>query len=199
VSLHEVAEPKLPEVNADFAKAMGVADGDVTTLREEIKANLQREVKRRVQTQVKEQVMKLLSDNTELQVPQSLVAMEAERLSQQAQMDAAARKLQELSVPADMFKEQASRRVRLGIILAEVVKAQGLSAKPEQVRALVEELAQSYEDPEQVVTWYFENPERLQEVETLALEENVVAWTVAQANVEDVPTSFDDLMGRGKA
>ena len=199
VSLHEVAEPKLPEVNADFAKAMGVADGDVTTLREEIKANLQREVKRRVQTQVKEQVMKLLSDKTELQVPQSLVAMEAERLSQQAQMDAAARKLQELSVPADMFKEQASRRVRLGIILAEVVKAQGLSTKPEQVRALVEELAQSYEDPEQVVTWYFENPERLQEVETLALEENVVAWAVAQANVEDVPTSFDDLMGRGKA
>ncbi len=199
VSLHEVAEPKLPDVNADFAKAMGVADGEVTTLREEIKANLQREVKRRVQTQVKEQVMKLLSDKTELQVPQSLVAMEAERLSQQAQMDAVARKLQELSVPADMFKEQASRRVRLGIILAEVVKAQGLSTKPEQVRALVEELAQSYEDPEQVVTWYFENPERLQEVETLALEENVVAWAVAQANVEDVPTSFDDLMGRGKA
>jgi trigger factor len=199
VSLHEVAEPKLPDVNADFAQAMGVADGDVATLRGEVKANLQREVKRRVQTQVKEQVMKLLSDKTELQVPQSLVAMEAERLLQQAQKDAAARGLKELPVPADMFNEQASRRVRLGIILAEVVKTQGLSTKPEQVRALVEELAQSYEEPEQVVNWYFENPERLQEVETLALEENVVAWAVTQAKVEDVPTSFDDLMGRGKA
>lgn len=199
LSLHEVAEPKLPEVNAEFAQAMGVADGDVTTLREEIKANLQREVKRRVQIQVKEQVMKLLSDKTELQVPQSLVAMEAERLLQQSQKDAAARGLKELPVPADMFNEQASRRVRLGIILAEVVKTQGLSSKPEQVRALVEELAQSYEEPEQVVNWYFENPERLQEVETLSLEENVVAWAVTQAKVEDVPTSFDDLMGRGKA
>ena len=143
--------------------------------------------------------MKLLSDKTELQVPQSLVAMEAERLLQQAQKDAAARGLKELPVPADMFNEQASRRVRLGIILAEVVKTQGLSTKPEQVRALVEELAQSYEEPEQVVNWYFENPERLQEVETLSLEENVVAWAVTQAKVEDVPTSFDDLMGRGKA
>jgi trigger factor len=198
-SLHEVAEPRLPEVNADFARAMGVANGDVSTLREEIRANLQREVKRRVQTQVKEQVMKLLSDKTELQVPQSLVAMEAERLLQQAQKDAAARGLKELPVPADMFNEQASRRVRLGIILAEVVKTQGLSTKPEQVRALVEELAQSYEEPEQLVNWYFENPERLQEVETLALEENVVAWAVTQAKLEDVPTSFDDLMGRGKA
>lgn len=199
LSLYEVAEPKLPEVNAEFAQAMGVADGDVTTLREEIKANLQREVKRRVQIQVKEQVMKLLSDKTELQVPQSLVAMEAERLLQQSQKDAAARGLKELPVPANMFNEQASRRVRLGIILAEVVKTQGLSSKPEQVRALVEELAQSYEEPEQLVNWYFENPERLQEVETLSLEENVVAWAVTQAKVEDVPTSFDDLMGRGKA
>jgi trigger factor len=199
VSLHEVAEPRLPEVNADFAKAMGVADGDVTKLREEIKANLEREVKRRVQTRVKEQVMKLLSDNTELQVPQSLAAMEAERMLQQAQKDAAARGLKELPVPTDMFNDQASRRVRLGIILAEVVKTQGLSSKPEQVRVLVEELAQSYEEPEQVVKWYFENPERLQEVESLALEENVVAWAVTQAKVEDVPTSFDELMGRAKA
>ncbi len=199
VSLHEVAEPKLPEVNADFARAMGVADGDVAKLREEIKTNLQREVKRRVQTQVKEQVMTLLSEKTELQVPKALAAMEAERMLQHAQQDAAARGLKDLPVPADMFNEQAARRVRLGIILAEVVKTQGLSTKPDQVRALVEELAESYEEPEQVVNWYFESPERLQEVETLVLEENVVAWAVTQAKVEDVPTSFDDLMGRGKA
>jgi trigger factor len=199
ISLHEVAEPKLPEVNADFARTMGVADGDVATLREEIKNNLEREVKRRVQTQVKEQVMKLLSEKTDLQAPKALVAMEAERLLQLAQQDAATRGLKELPVPADMFNEQATRRVRLGIILAEVVKTQGISSRPEQVRALVEELAESYEEPEEVVNWYFQNPERLQEVETLALEENVVAWAVTQAQVEDVPTSFDDLMGRGKA
>ena len=198
ISLHEVAEPKLPEVNADFARTMGVADGDVAKLREEIKTNLEREVKRRVQTQVKEQVMKLLSEKTELQAPKALVAMEAERLLQLAQQDAATRGLKELPVPADMFNEQATRRVRLGIILAEVVKTQGISSRAEQVRALVEELAESYEEPEEVVSWYFQNPERLQEVETLALEENVVAWAVTQAKVEDVPTSFDELMGRGK-
>jgi trigger factor len=196
VTLHEVSEPKLPEVNADFARAMGVADGDVTKLREEIKDNLEREVKRRVQTRVKEQVMSLLSDKSELEVPKALVAMEAQRILQQTQQDTAGRGLKELPLPADMFSEQATRRVRLGIILAEVVKAQGLFAKPEQVRALVEELAQSYEEPEQVVSWYFESPDRLQEVESLALEENVVAWVMSQARVEDVATSFDDLMGR---
>ncbi len=199
VTLHEVAEPKMPEVNAEFAQAMGVADGDVAKLRDEIKSNLEREVRRRVQTQVKEQVMKLLSEKTDLQVPKALVTMEAERMLKQAQDDAAARGLKDLPVPADMFNEQATRRVRLGIILAELVKTQGLTTKPEQVRATVEELAESYEEPEQVVSWYFENPERLQEVETLVLEENVVAWAVTQAKVEDVPTSFDDLMGRGKA
>ena len=138
VSLHEVAEPRLPEVNADFARAMGVADGDVAKLREEIKANLEREVKRRVQTQVKEQVMKLLSERTELQVPKSLVAMEAERLLQQAQKGCGARQgLRSCRFRPICSMNRPARRVRLGIILAEVVKAQGLSTKPEQVRALV--------------------------------------------------------------
>jgi trigger factor len=196
VIMHEVAEPRLPEVNADFAKAMGVEDGDVAKLKQEIKANLEREVKRRVQTQFKEQVMTLLSDKSELEVPKSLIAMEAERLMQQAQQDAGNRGLKELPLPADMFNEQATRRVRLGIILAEIVKTQGLSARPDQVRAIVEEMAQSYEEPAQVVSWYFESPDRLQEVESLALEENVVAWVAGQAKVNDVSTSFDDLMGR---
>ncbi|MGA7180554.1 MAG: trigger factor [Thiobacillaceae bacterium] len=199
VTLHEISEPWLPEINADFAKAMGVADGDLAKLREEIKANLEREVKRRVQTHVKQQVMNLLSDRSDFEVPKSLIAMEVERLMKQAQQDAASRGLKELALSADMFNEQASRRVRLGIIVAEVIKTQGLSAKPEQIRAMVEELAQSYEEPKEVVNWYFENPERLQEVENMALEDNVVAWVLSQAKVNDVATSFDDLMGRAQA
>lgn len=196
VTLHEVAEPRLPEVDADFARAMGVVDGDVVKLKEEIKANLEREVKRRIQTRVKEQVMGLLSEKFELEVPKSLIAMEAERLLQQAHQDAASRGLKELPLPADMFNEQAARRVRLGIILADIVKTHGLLTKPEQVRAIVEELAQSYEEPQEVVNWYFESPDRLQEAESMALEDNVVAWVMSRAKVDDVAISFDELMGR---
>jgi trigger factor len=196
VIVHEVAESRLPELNSDFARAMGVADGDVAKLKLEITANLEREVKRRVQTQVKEQVMALLSEKSELEVPRSLIAMEAERLQQHALQDASSRGLKDPQLPADMFNERAFARVRLGIILAEIVKIQGLSVRPEQVRLMVEEMAQSYEEPEQVVKWHFESPERLQQVESLALEENVVAWVGGQANVVDVATSFDELMGR---
>jgi trigger factor len=96
----------------------------------------------------------------------------------------------------ESFTGQAERRVRLGLILAEIVQANKLTAQPEQIRALVQEQAQSYEDPEQVVQWYYQNQERMQEIESLALEENVVAWVAGQAQVEDVTTSFEELMGR---
>jgi trigger factor len=196
VTMHEVAEPHLPDINSDFARLMGVESGNVDKLKEEVRANLEREVKRRVQARVKEQVMALLIDKVELEVPKSLVAMEAERLLQQTRQESSARGHKELNLPADMFNEQATRRVRLGIILGELVKTHGLAAKPEQVRTLVEEMAQSYEDSQEVVNWYYANPERLEEIQTLALEDNVVAWVMTQAKVADVATSFDELMGR---
>ena len=103
-----------------------------------------------------------------------------------------------MPMPADLFEAQAQRRVSLGLILAEVVKANDLKAQPEQVRKLVDEYAESYEEPEQVVAWYYENPTRLAEVESLVLEQNVVSWALKQAQVEDKPAVFDDLMGINK-
>ena len=198
VSLREVAERRLPEMNAAFAQALGVADGDVAKLREEIRVNLEREVKGRVRARIKEQVMQALLDTSKLELPKTLVDIEAEQLAKNMQRDLEARgvKSQGNSLPLDMFLEQAERRVRLGLIMAEVVKVHGLQAKPDQVRSVVEEFAQSYEHPQEVVKWYYEKPERLRDAEGLALEENLVAWVQSRARVVDKPVDFDDFMGR---
>ena len=100
-----------------------------------------------------------------------------------------------MPLPAEMFEKQAQRRVNLGLILAEVVKTHQLQAKPEQVRAVVEEQAQTYEHPQEVVRWYYQSPERLREIESMVLEDNVVDWALKTAKVEDKPIAFDELMG----
>lgn len=196
VQVKDVQAPVLPPIDADFARALGVEDGDVEKLRAEVKSNLEREVKRRVQGRLKEQTMELLLQKSTLDLPQSLVAMETERLMKMTEADMQARGVQSVKLSADMFTGQAERRVRLGLILAEIVQANKLVAQPDQIRALIQDQAQSYEEPEQVVQWYYQSPERMQEIESLALEENVVAWVAAQAQVEDVATSFEELMGR---
>jgi trigger factor len=198
VAMKEVKSPKLPEVDAEFAKSLGIEDGDISKLRDEIKANLERETKRRVQARVKEGVMEILLANAELELPKSLVGLEIERLQNMMRADIESRggKAKEMPLSADMFKDQAERRVRLGLILAQVVETHGLGSKPEQVRSLIDEYAQSYEDPQEVVQWYYQDAQRLQEVEALALEDNVVAWVVGQVKVDDMPTKFDELMGR---
>jgi trigger factor len=196
VQVKDVQAPVLPPVDAEFAKALGVADGNVETLKSEVKGNLEREIKRRVQTKLKEQTMELLLQKSTLDLPQSLVAMETDRLRSMTEADMQQRGVQTMKLSADMFTGQAERRVRLGLILAEIVQAHKLVAQPEQIRALIQEQAQSYEEPEQVMQWYYQSPERMQEIESLALEENVVAWVAGQAQVVDVTTSFEELMGR---
>ncbi len=196
VQVKDVQAPVLPPVDAEFAKAMGVADGDVETLKAEVKSNLEREVKRRVQTKLKEQAMELLLQKSTLDLPQSLVAMETDRLRNMTEADMQQRGVQTMKLNADMFTGQAERRVRLGLILAEIVQAHKLVAQPEQIRTLIQEQSESYEEPDQVMQWYYQSPERMQEIESLALEENVVAWVAGQAQVEDVTTSFEELMGR---
>lgn len=196
VQVKEVQAPVLPPLDTEFAKALGVADGNMETLKAEVKSNLEREVKRRIQTKLKEQAMELLLKASTLDLPQSLVAMETDRLRSMTEADMQQRGVQTMKLSADMFTGQAERRVRLGLILAEIVQAHKLVAQPEQIRTLIQEQAQSYEDPEQVMQWYYQSPERMQEIESLALEENVVAWVTGQAQVEDVTTSFDELMGR---
>ncbi|MDP3483156.1 MAG: trigger factor [Sulfuricella sp.] len=198
VTLNQVAEPKLPEVDADFAKSLGVADGNLETMRSEIKANLEREVKKRIDGRVKERVMQALLDATPFEQPRSLIEMEIDHLRQQAGEDLRARGLTasgDISLPANLFEDQARRRVSLGLIMSELVNAHQLQAKPEQVRERVNELAQSYEQPDQVLAWYYGEPNRLATVESLVIEDNVVKWVLERAKVVEVTSAFDELMG----
>ena len=197
ITVKNVAAAELPEIDADFAKMLGIVDGDVAKMRAEIQKNVEREVKRRLQARTKEGVMQALLDATEIELPKSLVAMEVQRLMEQARDDMAKRgmNIKDMPLPADLFTQQAERRVSLGLILAEVVKANELTAKPEQVKALVEEFADSYEHPEEVVKWYYESPERLEGPESMVLEDNVVEFVLSKANVTEKAVSFDELMG----
>jgi trigger factor len=201
VTVSEVAAPQLPAVDAEFAKTLGVEDGDVVKMRAEVKANLEREVKQRLKAKTKDQVMQTLLDVTPITVPKSLVEMEIQALQNMARENMAARGMpvkDDLPMPADLFEAQAQRRVSLGLILGEVVRAHGLHAKPEQVRAAVELQAQSYEHPQEVVKWFYGQPERLRDIESVVLEENVVAWALGVAKAEDKAITFDELMGYSK-
>ena len=200
VSVKKVEAPRLPGVGAEFAKSLGVADGDIVKMREEVKANVEREVKKRVESEVKQKVMQALIDSTTLELPKSLVEIELRRMVQQARADLEARgvKLERLPVNPEALEGQARRRVALGLILGELVKSHQLGAKPEQVRALVTEHAQTYEQPFEVVRWVYSEPQRLNEFEGLAVESNVVDWVLGRAKVEDKAISFDELMGAAK-
>ncbi|MEN9479559.1 MAG: hypothetical protein RLZZ298_954 [Pseudomonadota bacterium] len=198
ITVKQVQAPKLPELDADFAIGMGIADGDVSKMRAEIEANLKREVKRRIEGKLKDQVMEALIKTNPIAVPGALVEMEIQRLMQSARQDMEQRgmKVKDMPIQPEWFADQAKRRVTLGLILAEIVKAEKLHATPEQVRAMVEEGAQSYEQPEEVVRWYYAQPQRLQEVEGVAIEKNVVDWVLSKAKVTDKAEVFDELMGQ---
>lgn len=201
VTVKAVAAPKLPAIDAEFAKSLGVEDGDLTKMRAEIRGNLEREVKARLKAKTKERVMDALMEVTKIEVPKALVEMEIERLQQMARQDLASRGIpvnENIPLPADIFEKQAQRRVTLGLILSEVVRGQNLQAKPEQVRALVDEQAQSYEHPQEVVKWFYQSPDRLRDIESVVLEENVVNWALATAQVKDETVTFDELMGNGQ-
>ena len=199
VTLSKVEAPVLPEVDADFAKSLGVADGDLAKMRAEVRENVEREVKQRLDTAHKNQVMQALHDSTPVDVPKALVGIEMDLMVENARADLRSRGLKDADkVPIDpeMFREQSTRRVTLGLVVSEAIKQHDLSAKPEQVKRLVEEYARSYERPFEVVKWVYSQQERLAEFEGLAVEDNVVKWVLSQARVEDTPVSFDELMGR---
>ncbi len=197
VIVQKVETPRLPEIDAEFAKSLGVADGDIAKMRAEIRENVQREVKKKVESEVKQKVMQALIDSTTLELPKSLVEIEMQRMVQQTRADLEARgiKLERLPVKPEALEGQARRRVALGLILGELVKSHELGAKPEQVRSLVTEQAQTYEQPFEVVRWVYSEPQRLSEFEGLAVESNVVSWVLGRAKVEDKAISFDELMG----
>ncbi len=197
VTVKKVEKPQLPEVNADFARALGVADGDTAKMRAEVLSNLQREVAKRLHARVKEQAMNALIETNPIAAPQSMVQAEAQQMAEHALQDLQKRnpQMKDMPVEASWFTEQAARRVKLGLIVAELVRAKDLHVKPEQVRAVVDDFAATFEDPKEVVRWYYSQPQRLAEAEALAMENNVVDWVLANAQVTDKAVAFDELMG----
>jgi len=200
VTVNQVAEPELPPVDSEFAKALGVASGDVEQLKREVRENVEAEVTKRVKSTIKEQVMDALHQAAAFEVPRSLLDSEIQRMQQQAVEDLKQRGMtqQEVTLPPNLFTDRAGRRIKVGLVVAELVKRNNLQARPEQVKALIEEHAQSFEQPEQLVRWYYADPARLAEVEALVMEDNVVEWALGQMGVVDEKTSFDDLMGTKK-
>ncbi|MCA1859393.1 trigger factor [Janthinobacterium sp. HSC-3S05] len=197
ITLQKLEWAHLPEVDAEFAKSLGVADGDLAKMREDIKVNLQREVAGRVKARNKEAVMDALIKVAELDVPKTLIAQDSERLAEMTRQDMAQRgmNVKDVPFPAELFAEKAERRVRLGLILSQLVGDNKLQATPEQVKAQIEDFAQSYEDPREVLKYYYSDRRRLGEIEALVLEENVVTYVLGLSKVTSKAVAFDELMG----
>lgn len=197
ITLQKLEWAHLPEVDAEFAKSLGVADGDLAKMREDIKVNLQREVAGRVKARNKEAVMDALVKVAELDVPKTLITQDSDRLAEMTRQDMAQRgmNVKDVPFPAELFAEKAERRVRLGLILSQLVGDNNLQATPEQVKAQIEDFAQSYEDPREVLKYYYSDRRRLGEIEALVLEENVVTYVLGLSKVTSKAVAFDELMG----
>ena len=202
ITLRNVSAATLPEVDEEFAKQLGIVDGDVAKMRDEVKKNVSREVNRRVAEKNKAAVMDALLAVTEFDVPAALVQEETGRMMQDARQNFInqgfdAKQLPEL--PADMFTEQATRRVKLGLILAQLVEEQQLQPTNDDIRDIVAEFAESYEDPAEVIEWYMGDAERQQGQAALATEAKVVEFVLGKAKVTDKALSFDEVMGNTAA
>jgi trigger factor len=201
VTVNQVAEPELPAVDAAFARALGVEDGSVERLMGEVRDNVTKEVDKRVKAKVKDQVMEALLSAASFDLPRSLVDQEIQRMQQAAVEELKSRGMttNEMSLPPELFTERATRRVKLGLLVADLVKRHDLGAKADQVRKAVEAHSDSYEHPEQLVRWFYSDPSRLADVEAVVMEDNVVEWALGKMKVTDEPTGFDELMGTTKA
>jgi trigger factor len=197
ITLKKLEWAHLPEVDAEFAKTLGMEDGDLDKMRADIKVNLEREVAGRVKARNKEAVMDALIKVTEMEVPKVMIAQDSDRLAEMTREDMAQRGMDVKSMPfpPELFATKAERRVRLGLILSQLVGDNQLQATAEQVKAQIEEFAKSYEDPREVLKYYYSDRRRLSEVEALVLEENVVNYVLGKAKVTTQPVAFDELMG----
>jgi trigger factor len=197
ITLKKLEWAHLPEVDDEFAKSLGVADGDLAKMRDDIKVNLEREVNGRIKARNKEAVMDALVNTATLDVPQSLIDQDTERLADMTRQDMASRgmNVKDVPFPPELFKDKAERRVRLGLILSKLVGDNELQATPDQVKAQIEDFAQSYEDPREVLKYYYSDRRRLAEVEALVLEENVVTYVLGLSKTSAKEVPFDELMG----
>jgi trigger factor len=198
VKVNSVEAPELPEVDEEFAKGFGIGDGSLEALRTEVRQNMERELAQAVSTKNKQAVMDTLMELNTVEVPQALIDNEAEHLKQQM--------MQQMYTPegksgadldASLFKGQAERRVILGMLVSEAIKANELKVDEDKIKAKVEEIAATYEKPEEVVNWYMADKSRLSQIENLLLEDEVVDWVFSKADVSESKSSFKDLMGQG--
>jgi trigger factor len=197
VTLKKIEVPHLPAVDEAFAKSLGIGGGTVEALRGDIRKNLEREVKFRIQARNKASVMDALVKVAELEVPKALVAGETERMVEDMRADLKKRGMKDADtaqIPAEMFTAQAEKRVRLGLVVGELVRSQNLQAKPEQLQAHIEELSQSYEKPAEVMRWYLSDRKRMADVEGVVVENNVASYVLDRAKVTDKSVPFDELM-----
>ncbi len=196
LTVKKVEEPELPALDSEFAAQMGVKDGNLEKFQGDVRANLEREVSQRLKARTKTSVMDQIGELAKIDLPKSLVDQESQALAERMREDLKGRgvDMKDLPVPPDAFKEQAERRVRLGLIVAEIVKKHGLQAKPDQIRKQIEEFAQTYENPPEVIRWYFSDKNRLAEVEALVVEQNVVDWVLQKGQVTEKALTFDELM-----
>lgn len=201
VTVKKLEAAHLPEINDALAKSLGIADANIAGLRADIKTNLEREVKSRILARNKTAVMDALLAHAELDLPQAIVKAELDRMVEGARADLKQRGVKDADkapIPDDIFRPQAERRVRLGLVVAELTRSNDLFPKPEQVKAHVEEMAASYEKPEDVMRWYFGDEKRMAEVESVVIENNVTAFVLGKAKVVEKTVAFDELMGQNQ-
>lgn len=196
VTVNKVEAPELPELDEEFARGFGIGDGSLESLRSEVRKNMERELKQGVDAKNKQAVMDKLLEMNQLEVPAALIENEAENLKQQM--------LQQMQVPkgksgvdldATLFNGEAEKRVSLGLLLAEVIRANELKVDSDKLKAKVEEIAATYEKPDEVVRWYYGDKNRLSQIENLLLEDAVVEWAFSQAKVSEKKSSFDEVVG----
>ena len=197
ITLNKLEWAHMPAIDDEFARSLGIEDGSIEKMREDIKTNLEREVTARVKARNKEAVMDALVKATDMEVPKAMIQQDSERLAEMTRQDMMQRGMDVKSMPfpAEMFADKAERRVRLGLILSQLVSENSLQATQEQVKAQIEDFAQSYEDPKEVLKYYYADRNRLGEVEALVLEENVVNYVLGKAKVSTKAVAFDELMG----
>jgi len=196
VTLHEVQQPALPELNDAFAKSFGIEEGGLGRLREDVARNLRREVEDRCKGKTKQAALDALSGVAQFDVPKALVESESERMADQMRQDMTERgmNVKDAPIPAALFAEQAGKRVRLGLLVGEIVRSQGLAATEAQVRAFVASISESYEKPDEFVRWTLSDRGRRAEAEAVVTEQNVVQWVLEGARVEDKTLTVDELM-----
>ncbi|GGF75208.1 trigger factor [Alteromonas lipolytica] len=198
VNVKKVEGLTLPKVDEEFAKLFGIEDGDVEALKAEVRKNMERELSQTLKTQLKEDVIAKLVEKNEIDLPAALVDQEVNALREQAKQrfsqQGGGANLPDL--PADLFKDNATRRVTIGLLLGEIIKQNDLKADQEKVDSLIETMASAYEDPQEVVDYYKNNQELMQQMQNVALEEQAIEWVVAQAKVTEVSKPFDEVMNK---